>query len=334
MRIESVAQKIAISGYDKLEKIGDIPAILCKGYITSTSGFTHYKINAYWRSQYEKPNINRLIGKSFEILSWFKLIDIEKRYYPKNKETYTIIDSIANTINLNWIEKVKAVSKFKTISLPMFIVRVKDRNSFCMWHYKEGKPEEDYTPFKLETCIITMDSNFDYGDILNLKKIAENIDISILDTIYKKPHLFLDNLIETILINKNENEKPALKEKVWLTLENKGFFTDNEIKGNLSDIIKAIRQAIRKPYKPKKISIRHCKWCGKEIQSRHYCTYCAKKKKFAEYLIEYKDRINKPISKFTNKDKQAFLDEYRPKNLRYSFDYFKNCLTEYKRKEG
>ncbi|MBW1976095.1 MAG: hypothetical protein JRI45_11115 [Deltaproteobacteria bacterium] len=205
-----------------------------------------------------------------------------------------------------------------------------------MWHYElmpESPFDNDTTFFPFEINVVFC-SELKSNDTLLAKSVLPEAFFEVLHFFYRDTQGFVNSMIENYLLNKNANDKEALRNKAWDYLKSRGLVNNGNLKGSLSDIGKAIQDALKRPPKRKSQQApKQCPICGNTFRNRGIlCSHCYKKRWFAVQLLEklhkenIGDRFNKGL--LTETEKRHIAESIRPVGSRYSFSYFEKCLRE------
>ncbi len=321
----SLGEKLGRWGDNRLIELGDLPAIILKGKLFDKNDFLYYYLGFF--EDYVTLGKDKLVCKVLEALSEVSILTPNR--------------------NIDWMARVKST---KYLAFPLFTYHA---------HYEDLEEfygNEKYDEIRYQRIINvvvlwkvkTEIGNFTEIEVVFLKNLNFNAVLSasvlssledtpeLLYLIYRNPKVFLNAIIDGLLVNKPDYKKQELKDLAFKALEAKGVEITREfILGNLENIIKTVKQAIRaKPKRKKKTAVidRKCIMCGKQIKKGNYCNTCYPYRWHALLLAEeLKDRnlVDKfLVKKLTKEEKQAILENIRPSDTRYSFNHFERQLRK------
>ena len=306
-------------------ELGDIPAIILTGILLDKHDFLYYHLGFY--EDYLNLGKDRLVGKILEALSKVSIftpnrnIDWMARVKSTKYLPFPLFTYHAHYENL---EEFYGNEKYDEIRYQRII------NVVVIWRVKTK--EESFT--EIEVVFL---KNLDFNTVLSASVLSNLEDTpELLYLISRNPEGLLNAIIDGLLVNKPDYKKQELKDLAFKALEAKGVEITREfILGNLENIIKTVKQAIRaKPKREKKTAEidRKCIMCGKPIKKGNYCNTCYPYRWHALLLAEeLRDRnlVDKFLAKkLTKEEKQSILESIRPSETRYSFNHFERQLRK------
>lgn len=352
-RFQFLGEALRALGYDKLQKIGDLPATLLKGSVwTNSFALVYHQEGVFWDPPGE-PKRSKLLGKLLECLVYINggFRYKKGRYQLSEEESSMIGPSIYSGFiytyppgtyeleekfypQINWESRVKARQNLPKDVYPLFFFG----DNLVTWLYETSSERwEDKRLISFKIAVVICTDTYDGINLIFHGKESFDLPEPLIHTLKKvfmEPQKLIASLIESYLLRKSPEEAQILREKAWQRLKEKGLFVDGEIRGTLSDIRKAIKTAIRKsPKKRASKGPKTCFACGKSFNKRgRLCPTCYVKRWFALTLIEnlqreglIEDFLNNSL---TEDQKRYIAKKTRPAGSRYSFNYIEKCLRE------